>query len=94
MYVHLQNIRCSYKYDDLVRVIPEVLNSIPITTIRKFAKKSWRYMDAYDKGLEGRMARLIKIYQISRHTGYTNHQLEMIASTIYVSIFRRAHILL
>jgi len=40
----------------LVRVIPEVLNSIPITTIRKFARKSWRYMDAYDKGLEGRMA--------------------------------------
>src|SRR6185503_6552459 len=42
--------------NDLLRVIPEVLNSIPITTIRKFARKSWRYMDAYDKGLGGRMA--------------------------------------
>ncbi|CAG8646640.1 4909_t:CDS:2, partial [Paraglomus occultum] len=59
--------RCSYKYDDLVKVIPEVLNSIPITTIRKFARKSWRYMDAYDKGLEGRMAEwAVKKYKSHR----------------------------
>ena len=36
--------------------VPEVLVSVPTTTIRKFARKSWRYMDAYDKGLEGRTA--------------------------------------
>ena len=29
---------------------------MPITTIRKFVHKSWRYMDAYNKGLEGRAA--------------------------------------
>ena len=51
----------------MVRVIPEVLNSIPITTIRKFARKSWRYMDAYDKGLEGRMAEwAVKKYKSHR----------------------------
>ncbi|GES98821.1 hypothetical protein PHYBLDRAFT_144584 [Rhizophagus clarus] len=43
---------CEY----LMKRVPEVLVSVPITTIRKFARKSWRYMDAYDKGLEGRTA--------------------------------------
>ena len=36
--------------------VPEVLRSVPLTTIHKFACKSWRYMDAYNKGLEGRTA--------------------------------------
>ena len=40
-----------------MRVVPDVLNnSVPITTIQKFARKSWRYMGAYEKGLEGRIA--------------------------------------
>src|SRR6266498_4034874 len=47
---------CSYDYADLLKRIPEVLVGVPITTIRKFARKSWRYMDAYNKGLEGRTA--------------------------------------
>jgi hypothetical protein len=47
---------CSYNYADLLKLIPEVLVNVPVTTIRKFARKSWRYMDAYDKGLEGRTA--------------------------------------
>jgi hypothetical protein len=47
---------CNYNYTRLLNQIPEVLNSVPITTVRKFARKSWRYMDAYDKGLEGRVA--------------------------------------
>ncbi|CAB4444379.1 unnamed protein product [Rhizophagus irregularis] len=43
--------QCSGKCDDVN------LERCPyITTIRKFARKSWRYMDAYDKGLEGRTA--------------------------------------
>ena len=51
----------------MVRIIPEVLYSIPITTIRNFARKSWRYMDAYDKGLEGRMAEwAVKKYKSHR----------------------------
>src|SRR5947209_5345460 len=47
---------CSYNYADLLRKVPETLVSVPVTIIRKFARKSWRYMDAYDKGLEGRAA--------------------------------------
>ncbi|CAG8716417.1 5421_t:CDS:2, partial [Funneliformis caledonium] len=36
--------------------VPEVLVSVPILSIRKFTHKSWRYIDAYNKGLEGRTA--------------------------------------
>jgi len=39
-----------------MKKVLEVLVSVPITSIRKFARKSWRYMDAYDKGLEGKTA--------------------------------------
>uniref|UniRef100_U9UU72 Uncharacterized protein n=1 Tax=Rhizophagus irregularis (strain DAOM 181602 / DAOM 197198 / MUCL 43194) TaxID=747089 RepID=U9UU72_RHIID len=39
-----------------IKQVPEVLISVPVTTIHKFACKSWRYMDAYNKGLEGRTA--------------------------------------
>ena len=48
--------QCNYNYNDLLIKVPEVLISVPVTTIRKFARKSWRYMDAYNKGLEGRTA--------------------------------------
>ena len=47
---------CNYNYNDLLLQVPEVLISVPVTTIYKFARKSWRYMDAYNKGLEGRTA--------------------------------------
>ncbi|GES92137.1 hypothetical protein BCR41DRAFT_395274 [Rhizophagus clarus] len=35
---------------------PKVLISALVTTIRKFAHKSWKYMDVYDKELEGKTA--------------------------------------
>ena len=47
---------CNYNYNDLLTQVSEVLISVPVTTICKFARKSWRYMDAYNKGLEGRAA--------------------------------------
>ena len=47
---------CSYNFADLLIQVSKVLISVPVTTIRKFARKSWRYMDAYNKGLEGRTA--------------------------------------
>ncbi len=45
---------CSYKYADLLKHVPKTLDSVPIMTIRKFARKLWRYMDTYNRGLEGR----------------------------------------
>ena len=46
----------SYNFNDLLMQVLKVLINIPVTTICKFARKSWRYMDAYNKGLEGRTA--------------------------------------
>ncbi|CAG8578641.1 11272_t:CDS:2 [Scutellospora calospora] len=48
---------CNYNYTDLLQQVPKALVNVPVTTIRKFACKSWRYMDTYDKGLEGRAAK-------------------------------------
>jgi hypothetical protein len=59
---------CSYNYADLLRNIPEVLDSVSFLTIRKFARKSWRYMDAYKKGLKGRTAEwAVNKYKSHRH---------------------------
>ncbi|CAB4417941.1 unnamed protein product [Rhizophagus irregularis] len=57
---------CSYNFAELMKQVPEVLVSVPVTTIRKFACKSWRYMDAYDKGLEGRTAE----WAVSKYKSY------------------------
>jgi len=37
-------------------MVPLVLDSVPLTLIWKFARKSARYMDAYRKGLTGKAA--------------------------------------
>jgi hypothetical protein len=51
-----------------LRNIPEVLDSVSFLTIRKFARKSWRYMDAYKKGLKGRTAEwAVNKYKSHRH---------------------------
>ncbi|KAG8725837.1 hypothetical protein FRC11_001376, partial [Ceratobasidium sp. 423] len=38
------------------KLVPQCLDSCNITTIRHFWRKSWRYMDAYMKGLTGKQA--------------------------------------
>ncbi|CAG8435766.1 6477_t:CDS:10 [Scutellospora calospora] len=40
-----------YTFQGLRKTVPEALDSVNIITIRKFARKVWRYMDAYRKGL-------------------------------------------
>jgi len=40
----------------LQRVVPTALESVSIITIRKFARKAWRYMDLYRKGITGKLA--------------------------------------
>ena len=45
-----------YTWSSLQKVVPEALDSVPLITIRKYAWKSWRYMDIYRKGITGKMA--------------------------------------
>ncbi|CAG8840612.1 5152_t:CDS:2 [Gigaspora margarita] len=47
---------CSYNYNNLLERISNVLTSVFLTKMCKFACKSWQYMDAYNKGLEGKVA--------------------------------------
>ncbi|KAF8578546.1 hypothetical protein K439DRAFT_1648756 [Ramaria rubella] len=38
------------------RLVPEILDSCPVKTIRAFFRKTWRYTDAYRKGLNAKQA--------------------------------------
>jgi hypothetical protein len=38
---------CDYSLQGLRNTVPVALNRIDVLTMRKFARKSWRYMDAY-----------------------------------------------
>src|SRR3954454_20687973 len=47
---------CDYSWLGLQRTVPAGLNSVNIITIRKFARKAWRYMDLYKNGITGKLA--------------------------------------
>ncbi|ORZ15511.1 hypothetical protein BCR41DRAFT_396467 [Lobosporangium transversale] len=49
---------CDYTFKGLQETIPAALASVTILSIRKYARRSFRYMDAYRKGLSGRVAEL------------------------------------
>ena len=53
--VQQNNIRenCDYTFKSLEKTVPLALNSVSLKKIRKFARRSWRFMDAYRNGLTG-----------------------------------------
>jgi hypothetical protein len=44
------------KFDEAKKVAHECLDACPVTVIRRFFNRSWRFMDAYRKGVTGRAA--------------------------------------
>ncbi|CAG8762868.1 2910_t:CDS:2, partial [Rhizophagus irregularis] len=42
---------CDYSWSSLQRVVPAALESVDTKMIRKFARKTWRYMDLYRNGI-------------------------------------------
>jgi transposase len=47
---------CNYSWSGLQCTVPAALESVNIIMIRKFARKAWRYMDLYRKGITGKLA--------------------------------------
>ncbi|KIJ44936.1 hypothetical protein M422DRAFT_167666, partial [Sphaerobolus stellatus SS14] len=58
------------------RLIPEILDSCPLKTICAFFRKTWRYMDAYRKGLNAKQAEFgVKKFRSHRAVGRSNDEL-------------------
>ncbi|KAJ7301115.1 hypothetical protein DFH08DRAFT_644114, partial [Mycena albidolilacea] len=56
----------SSKEEDLERNMNAALDAVPIKTMRKFARRSDRFMDAYRKGLDGIQA----VWASKRYRGH------------------------
>jgi hypothetical protein len=59
--------RCDYSFAGLKERLPSFLDSVSLVAIRKYSRKSWRYIDAYHKGLAGTEAeKAVKKYRSHR----------------------------
>jgi hypothetical protein len=47
---------CDYSWNGLQTVLDVALDSVDLATIRRFARKSFRYMDLYRQGVTGKLA--------------------------------------
>jgi hypothetical protein len=58
---------CDYSWNGLKTVVPKALDSVSLEHIRKYARHSFHYMDAYRNGLTGEQAKFaIKQYKSHR----------------------------
>lgn len=61
---------CDYSFASLKKKVPESLNAVPLSSVRKFWRKSIRYIEAYKRGLGGLAAEwAVKKYKSHRRLG-------------------------
>ena len=73
---------CKYRYREIPKktfaeakeVALECLNAYPVEVIRRFVNRSWRFMDAYRKGLTGKAA-IVFPHLAQRHSLFMLYQL-------------------
>ena len=71
-----QKDKCDYKFESLKRTVPGALNSVPLDSIRRSARKSWRNMDIYRGGLTG-LAAVYACKKFSSHRSIPVDQLRL-----------------
>lgn len=58
---------CDYSFKSLCQKLPIFLDQVPLAVIRRFARKAWRYIDAYDQGMNAKLAEFtVKKYKSHR----------------------------
>ena len=59
-------LHCNYSFNDLKEVVPRALDSISLIKIRRFARRSARYISAYELGLSGKAA----VFAVKRYRSH------------------------
>ena len=59
-------LHCNYSFNHLKEVVPHALDSISLTKIRQFSRRSARYMSAYELGLSGKVA----VFAVKRYRSH------------------------
>ena len=58
---------CDYTWSGLQKIVSHALDYVDLITIRRFARKTWQYMDLYRHGITGKLAEYaVKKYKSHR----------------------------
>ena len=62
----MQSPNCNYTFKDLKEIVPCALDSVNLTKICQFARRSVRYISTYELGLSGKAA----VFTVKRYKSH------------------------